>query len=128
MTTRGVDSVGVGAGTVNALKEMDHYIAALGGADTPIDLPNQEEKFKNLRSQMWWQLREDLRNGIIALPDDQELVADLITPEWEPKDGKVIVESKETIKKRLGHSPNKGDAVVYWNWVRNSRSAIEFLK
>lgn len=124
----GVDSVGVGAGTVNALKEMDHYIAALGGADTPADLPNQEERFKNLRSQMWWQLREDLRNGIIALPDDQELVADLITPEWEPKDGKVIVESKETIKKRLGHSPNKGDAVVYWNWVRNSRSAIEFLK
>ncbi|MBS4034380.1 MAG: hypothetical protein KGZ85_07955 [Ignavibacterium sp.] len=124
----GVDSVGVGAGTVNALKEMDQYVAALGGADAPVDIANQEEKFKNLRSQMWWQLREDLRNGIIALPPDDELTADLITPEWEPKNGKVVVESKELIKKRLGHSPNKGDAVVYWNWVRNSRSAIEFLK
>jgi hypothetical protein len=124
----GIDSVGVGAGTVNALKELGYYISALGGADSPVELPNQEEKFNNLRSQMWWQLREDLRNGIIALPDDAELIADLITPEWEPKNGKVIVESKETIKKRLGHSPNKGDAVVYWNWVRNSRSAIEFLK
>lgn len=123
----GVDSVGVGAGTVNALKELDRYIVALGGADEPADLPNQEEKFKNLRSQMWWQLREDFRNGIISIPDDQELIADLITPEWEPKNGKIIVESKETIKKRLGHSPNKGDAVVYWNWVRDGKRKIEFL-
>ncbi len=123
----GVDSVGVGAGTVNALKELDKYIVALGGADEPVDLQNQEEKFKNLRSQMWWQLREDFRNGIISIPDDQELIADLITPEWEPKDGKIIVEKKEAIKKRLGHSPNKGDAVVYWNWVRNGKRKLEFL-
>lgn len=121
----GVDSVGVGAGTVNALKEMNKKIIALGGADAPVkvnidekSVDKREEEYNNLRSQMYWQLREDLRNGIIALPNDQELIADLITPKWETKAGKIIVESKETIKKRLTHSPNKGDAVVYWNWVR----------
>lgn len=126
----GVDGVGVGAGTVNALKEMKHRIISLGGADAPVDLRNQEEEFNNLRSQMWWQLREDFRNNIISIPDDKELIADLITPEWEPKNGKIIVESKETIKKRLGHSPNKGDAVVYWNWVRSLRKSnnIEILR
>lgn len=126
----GVDSVGVGAGTVNALKEEERYISALGGADTPVQIENQEEEFKNLRSQMWWQLREDLRTDPeICLPDDPELISDLITPEWESKNGKIVVESKELIKKRLGHSPNKGDSVVYWNWVRKIRSnAIEFLK
>lgn len=131
----GVDSVGVGAGTVNALKEMGKRIVALGGADSPVktQLENssdrKEEEFNNLRSQMWWQLREDLRNGLLSFPNDQELIADLITPEWEPQNGKIIVESKETIKKRLGHSPNKGDSVVYWNWVRVQRraSSIEFL-
>ncbi len=123
----GVDSVGVGAGTVNALKEMGKKVIALGGADAPIKIKieksneKKEEDFKNLRSQMWWQLREDLRNGILSFPNDQELVADLITPEWETKNGKIIIESKETIKSRLQHSPNKGDAVVYWNWVRQTK-------
>lgn len=114
----GVDGVGVGAGTINALKELGIQVMNLGGGEQPIDL-GFEEQFNNLRSQMYWQLREDLRNGIIQLPNDEELFADLITPKWFTRNGKIVVESKEEIKKRLGHSPNKGDAVVYWNWVRH---------
>jgi hypothetical protein len=76
---------------------------------------------------MYWQLREDLRNDPdISLPDDEELFADLVTPKWETKNGKIVVESKEDIKKRLGHSPNKGDAVVYWNWIRQKRKSGGF--
>jgi len=115
----GVDGVGVGAGTVNALRECGYAVKNLGGADTPVE-QGTEEEFNNLRSQMYWQLREDLRNGVITLPNDEELFADLITPKWFTRNGKIVVESKEEIKKRLGHSPNKGDAVVYWNWVRHT--------
>ncbi len=125
----GIDSVGVGAGAVNGLKELNLMIVPLGGADAPVPIPNQEEEFNNLRSQMYWQLREDLRNNEISLPNDEELFADLVTPKWQTKNGKIVVESKEEIKKRLGHSPNKGDAVVYWNWVRHNykRSSFEFI-
>jgi hypothetical protein len=129
----GIDSVGVGAGTVNALKEMGKRIIALGGADAPVKIrlennsDKKEEEFKNLRSQMYWQCREDLRNGIITLPDDPELIADLITPEWESKNGKIVIESKEEIKKRLTHSPNKGDAVIYWNWMRSGKSVRKIM-
>jgi phage terminase large subunit len=122
----GVDSVGVGAATVNKLRELRHYVDALNGgarakpsvseeAVTPI---LEVEKFNNLRSQMWWQMRMDLQHGRIALPDDRELFADLCTPTWEPKNGVIQVESKEAISKRLGRSPDKGDAAVYGNWVR----------
>ncbi len=116
----GVDGVGVGAGTVNTLKEygISGKNVNLQSASEPVDL-NQEEEFNNLRSQMWWTMREDLRNGLIALPDDQDLIADLVTPKWFVRSGKIVIESKEDIKKRLGRSPNKGDAAVYWNWVRN---------
>lgn len=116
----GVDGVGVGAGTVNTLKEygISSRNVNIQGAAEPIDM-NQEEEFNNLRSQMYWTMRDDLRNGIIALPEDQELIADLVTPKWFVRNGKIVVESKEDIKKRLGRSPNKGDAAVYWNWVRN---------
>jgi hypothetical protein len=70
---------------------------------------------------MWWQLRLDLQNSEIALPDDEELFADILTPQWTTKNGKIIIEPKEEIRKRLGRSPNKGDACVYWNWVRKNR-------
>ena len=123
----GVDSVGVGAGTVNALKEMKKKIVSLGGADKPIDI-GSEEDFDNLRSQMWWTAREDLRENKIVLPNDAELIQDIIAPEWEARNGKIIVESKQTIKKRLCHSPNKGDAFVYWDWVRRQRGKKREIK
>jgi hypothetical protein len=37
---------------------------------------------------------------------------------WTTRNGKIAVESKDDIIKRLRRSPNKGDAAVYWNWVR----------
>lgn len=126
----GVDRVGVGAGTVNALADIDIDVQALGGADSPVKIKGQEEEFNNLRSQMWWELREDLRLGQIILTNDEDLFADLVAPNWQTKRGKITVEGKEDFKKRLGRSPNKGDAVVYWNWARKKRTPknIRFLK
>lgn len=132
----GVDSVGVGAGTVNELRWRGQGCRALNGGERAFqkgdrerwrdqadddDLPDsiiEEERYGNLRSQMWWQMRIDLQRGRIALPDDIELVRDLTTPTFETRGGKIWIESKEKLRERLGRSPDKGDAVVYWNWVR----------
>ena len=122
----GVDGVGVGAGTVNALKELNLKIYDIQSAESQVFIKDQTEQFDNLRSQMWWQLREDLRNGRIILVNDDELFADLVTPKWTINNGKISIESKKEIKKRLGRSPNKGDAVVYWNWVRLPRRGPKF--
>src|SRR3546814_15126060 len=71
---------------------------------------------------MWWALREalDPNYGIdIALPPDPALLADLATPTYEVRTGeppKIYVEGKEDIIKRLGRSPDRGDAVVY-SWA-----------
>lgn len=126
----GVDGVGVGVGTVNALNEMEISVINLQGGASPIEMDDDEQKFNNLRTQMWWQMREDVRNGYVILPNDIELHSDLVTPKWKIKEKYIVLESKEDIKKRLGRSPNKGDAAVYWNWVRKKRSPnmIEFLK
>lgn len=127
----GIDGVGVGAGTINTLKEYgikDKRIN-LQGAESPVE-QGTAEKFKNLRSQMWWQAREDLRLDEIDILADEELVMDLTTPKVSFERGQIIVESKENIKKRLGRSPNKGDAFVYWNWRRAMRkiNSIEILR
>ena len=77
-----------------------------------------DERFANFRAQAWWKLRRDLERGHIALPNDRELFEDLTIPTHFTKNGKIYVEPKEEIRKRLGRSPDKGDAVVMWNWVR----------
>ncbi len=119
----GVDGVGVGAGTVNTLREYGLRYKGINiqSGNAPVKLKDRAEQFNNLRSQMWWQCREDLRSGEIAMPNDTELIADLSAPKFETNNKVIVVESKETIKKRLGRSPNKGDSFVYWNWVREKR-------
>ncbi|MCI0564018.1 MAG: hypothetical protein MN733_36545, partial [Nitrososphaera sp.] len=128
----GVDAVGVGAGTVNELQRLGHNVIALISSEKPEDIYDGAvddkgvklvERFDNLRSQMWWTLRQDLekRTADLCFPQDDELFEDLITPQWMSRNGKIIVQSKEEIRKKLGRSPNKGDAVVYWNWVRRKR-------
>lgn len=123
----GVDGVGVGAGAVNKLREKERYIRDLqGGAKAEGSL--DQEEWNNLRSQILWTFREDLRKGLVALPPDTDLENDLITPTWTTKSGKIVVESKEELKKRLGHSPNKGDAAAYWNFVRPRDPVAEPVK
>lgn len=124
-----VDGIGVGAGTVNTLKEYGIKSRKINiqSAGKPVRSPGEEE-FLNLRSQMWWQMREDLRLGLVTLPNDQELLEDLTVPTFEVRLGKIVVENKNEIRKRLQRSTNKGDAVVYWNWQRLNRNRIKNVR
>lgn len=73
--------------------------------------------FYNKRAERYWRFREALDpeqegGSVIALPPDQELLADLtsITYKIGPKGVQLI--SKEDLRKLIGRSPGKGDAVV----------------
>lgn len=72
--------------------------------------------FANQRAEAWWKMREELDpdqsgGSVVALPPDPELRADLTTPTWKLTSRGILLESKEDIRKRLGRSPGKGDAV-----------------
>lgn len=74
-------------------------------------------KFTNTRTQAYWRFREALDPGQpggspIALPRDPVLLADLCAPRYEITPHGIKLESKEDVKKRLGRSPDRGDAVV----------------
>jgi hypothetical protein len=75
--------------------------------------------FVNKRAETWWKFREALDpsygNGL-ALPPDPQLRADLTSPTWKLTPRGVQIESKDEIRKRLGRSPDRGDAVVL-AWV-----------
>lgn len=117
----GVDGIGVGAGTINTLRANGLQIINIISSEKPNEslAMIQAEEYLNVRGQMWWSLRLALQdpNSCIIFPDDQEFestIAELVAVKWEPKNGKILVQSKED----LGFSTNRGDAVVYWNWVR----------
>lgn len=85
-----------------------------GAASSGRTNPSGSQGFANLRSEMWWRMREALDpNSLepIALPPGDRLKAELTTPRWAPKGDKIAVETKEDLKKRLGRSTDEADAV-----------------
>lgn len=90
---------------------------------------DKQLKFSNVRSQAYWQFRESLDpsqpgGSIVALPDDAELIADLCAPTFEVGPNGIKVEPKEDVVKRLGRSPDKGDAVVMSHWGGPSATSV----
>lgn len=118
----GVDGIGVGAGVVDTLIETGDNVVSLISSAASVVIPDDTEVYFNLRAQMWWQMREDLRTSKIVLPNDEELFIDLTTPMWYTRNGKICVEAKDDLRHRIGRSTDKGDAAVYWNWIRNLNS------
>lgn len=118
-----VDGIGVGTGVVDSLRDHRRavwsFIAGKSGRDYR-DVTGMLT-FADLRSAAWWYAREMLdpsRHPTLALPDDDDLTADLTAPRWfEEKGGVIRVESKKEIKKRLGRSTDFGDAVVQSLWA-----------
>jgi len=111
-----VDVVGLGAGTVDTLKRNGFNVTEVKSGDKPVPRKDSFFTFKNLRSQMWWELREKFRTRQISLPEDipEGLITDLTNIRYTISSDKVIkVEAKDEIKKRIGRSTDDGDALVY---------------
>ena len=126
-----VDTIGEGAGVYSRLKELQQ----LGEFDPEVKVNSVkfseaakdqygkfftdmtgEREFKNMRAYCYWAVRDGLdpQLGIdLALPPDEELKQELMAQQYETKsDGKIILKPKEDIKKDLGRSPDKADALA----------------
>ena len=103
-----VDVVGLGAGIVDRLREMGYSVRGFNGGS----FTTQQHKFLNLRASSYWNLRTLLEEGRIALPRDPGLFEELLAIRWFPtSEGKVQLERKVDMKRRLGKSPDRADAV-----------------
>jgi hypothetical protein len=59
------------------------------------------------------------KNPTLCLPPSETLAADLSAPRWKTAaGGKLVIETKDEIKKRLGRSPDEGDSVILVNWLQ----------
>lgn len=85
--------------------------------------------FVNKRGSTYWEFREALDptqpgGSPIMLPDSPKLMADLTAPTFEVTPRGIKIESKESIRERLGRSTDSGDAVVM-AWSSGAKMASD---
>lgn len=104
-----IDYIGVGNGVCDRLKELGYDINAIIAGATAHD----PEHYFNLRSEMYWNVRNALEKNEIKLPEDNDLAAEITGIQFEfTSKGQFKVEPKKDTKERIGRSPDKFDAVA----------------
>jgi hypothetical protein len=103
-----VDVIGVGAGVVDRLREMDLPVRALNVSESPAI----KSKFHRLRDEMYWKGREWFETLAVECAD-AAVGAELGDVMFSyTSSGQIKVEAKDQIKERLGRSPDIGEALL----------------
>ena len=118
-----VDATGIGTGVAPqaernlramppaSRKVRPGNIIAVKTSESPTEKVEIGE-FTRLRDQLWWKIREWLRTDPGAmLPPDDELLEELLVPTYAIINGKIKVMGKDEMKKQLGRSPDRADAL-----------------
>jgi hypothetical protein len=127
-----VDVIGIGAGVVDRLREMgvSSTVAFNASEKTSRRDSSNTLGFVNCRSAAAWNLREMLAPHSaheVALPADDLLTGDLTALHYRyMSGGKIVIESKDDIKKRIGRSTDSGDAVIQAYWPNSGSWAKAF--
>lgn len=113
---------GAGAGVIDRVRQLGCTVTevAFGGRAL-------SEKYRNRRAEMWIEMAAWLRSGG-QIPDHTTLKADLSAATYLfDTSGKMVLESKEKIKERLGRSPDLADALAltFAAPVRKSDNRVE---
>lgn len=107
-----IDATGVGASPTDILREKVPTNAVIfGGGIATLDA-SQSFGFVNVRSYLWWRFRELLQSRAIALPPDKQLKAELCAPRYELRGGRMYVESRDDLIRRLKRSADLATAII----------------
>ena len=112
-----LDLFGVGSLTYGFLMSLQLQVVGVNFGDLVKDATDETGKlrFSNLRSYLWWRMREvlnPLNNTGIALPPHKRLLADLTAPKYKIMAQRIRVQSRDDIVKELGRSPDYGTAAI----------------
>ena len=120
-----IDIIGVGGSPYDFLKENGVQVIGVNSAESAKDDQGNaylskegQMRFFNVRSMLWWRMREALDPAygeLIALPPDKDLKIQLGMPKWKFGKAGIKVESKDDIYDRLQRSTDDADSVIYAN-------------
>ena len=119
-----VDEIGVGGGVIDELHKYGRRVIAFNSSEKS----DEPEKYYNMRAQAWWELGQHLAKGEIGCMNmTDDLYDELITPIYDDRNGKILIESKDEIKKRLNRSPDDADCYIMGVWaVKRVQPTMQF--
>jgi phage terminase large subunit len=113
---------GYGSGVVDALISSDqepHEVVFSQAANNPM--------YFNLRSEMWWEMAQWVKRGG-RLPKIAELRKALTMTTYTYQNGKLRIEEKDQLKKRLKFSPDHADALACTFAIPDMPGALQLKK
>lgn len=133
-----IDDSGIGGAVTDRLNEINEE-KSLGYIIVPVNNGSsaEDEYYGNLGSELWGQVKEMLEEnmsnyilgvpGVLELPDDEKLIAQLTTRKWRMgSNGRIYLERKEDMKKRGLQSPDRADGFVLAFSVVKSEATFSF--
>lgn len=116
-----VDSIGLGSGIVDRLRELKLPVRGINVSESPA----LGDKYLNLRSELWYKAKTWLERRDCAIPKDERLISQLATVRYSfTSNNKVKVEGKDSIRKRLrGRSTDVADAFLL-TFASNAATAL----
>lgn len=111
-----VDMIGIGWGVVNRGKELKRpFIGVNVGEGATEDNSASDERFLNLKMELWWNVRNLFERGMIDIdPEDEDLAAELCGIRYERMSSgkmKISDKRKDSKGKRIP-SPNRAEALM----------------
>jgi hypothetical protein len=104
-----VDSIGLGSGVVDRLRELKLPAQGINVSETPA----MAGTYANLRAELWGKFKGWLEVRGCKLPKDDQLLAELTAVRYTfTSSGKLLLEPKDAMRKRGLSSPDMADAVV----------------
>lgn len=117
---------GFGGSAYDHLKQQNvPVVSFVGSRASSAKTKDGTLAFVNQRAESWWRFREALDPVMgegLAIPPNPELLADLTSVSWKLTSRGIQLESKDDLRKRLGRSPDMGDAFVL-AWLRHRYTA-----
>lgn len=109
----GVDDGSMGGGVVDNLSNDGIDVEPFVFGSSAIE----DGRFENQKAEIFWNLRCDIRDKKISLPDDKELINQVCSLKYGyTRKGKIKIESKDEMKKRGLKSPDKADSLaIAWS-------------
>jgi hypothetical protein len=122
-----IDDTGVGGGVTDRLLELGYNVIAVNFGSSSSD-----SRFINLKTEMYWNLRQKFMDKEISIIDKGKLVGQLPTIEYEfNSQGVMSIQSKKKItkEKRLemnSDSPDYADSLALAIWGSSQESDGDF--
>lgn len=113
------DIIGIGQGVWDRMKEIGIPCSAHGIKGS--NASSNADKYHYLIDELWWNMRKDFEDGVISIPDDDELITELSSRKFKKDErGRLKIETKYDMKKRGIRSPNKADALALTYYIKDT--------